>query len=136
MKIALLRRLCLVLVLAACLVPAWASSDVTRSSLHWLQMIDAGQYDDSWAYSSSLLRMQKTPDQWLARMKRLRAAYGDLSMRSVSGIVFTKSLQGYPDGSYATVQYRASYFRQRDATESVSLRLEDGQWRPVSYTLR
>lgn len=116
--------------------PVRAATDVERVSLNWLHMIDAGQYDDSWAHSSSLLRQQKTPDQWQSRLQRLREAYGNFSMRGLAGISFSKSLTGFPDGRYATVRFQSSFFKQRDASETVSLRFEDGQWRPIAYSLR
>jgi hypothetical protein len=116
--------------------PTQASGDLARTSLNWLQMIDAEKYDDSWSHSSSLLRLQSTPDQWQRRMTRVRDAYGALSLRSFTGVSFSKSLAGFPDGSFATVRYQSSFFKQRNAAESVSLRYEDGVWRPVAYSLR
>ena len=41
-----------------------------------------------------------------------------------------------PDGSYATVRFQSSFFRQRNATETVTLRFETDKWRVVSYTVR
>jgi hypothetical protein len=116
--------------------PSNASSDVTRVALTWLAMIDAGNYDDSWSHASVLLRQQQMPDRWRARLGRVRDALGVISIRSEAGVSFSKSLPGFPDGSYATVRFQSSFLKQRDVSESVSLRFEDGHWRPVSYSLR
>ena len=115
---------------------AQAGSNPTQASLTWLSWVDSGKYDESWSHSSTLLRLQQLPDEWLARMKRLQAAYGAFSMRSVTGVSFSRSVQGLPDGSYATVRFQSSFFRQRNATETVTLRFETDKWRVVSYTLR
>jgi hypothetical protein len=131
-----LRPILAVFLLLGFLLPAQANSDVAEISLKWLTFIDAGHYDDSWSHGSTLLRAQQMPDKWQARMKRLHDAYGDVSMRSVTGVSFSKSLPGFPDGSYATVRFQSSFFKQRNASETVALRFEDGQWRAVSYTLR
>ena len=132
----LLRAVLTALLLLGLVRPAQSGGDVTQISLKWLTFIDAGNYDDSWSHGSTLLQSQQMPDRWQARMRRLHDAYGDISMRSVTGVSFSKSMPGLPDGSYASVRFQSSFFKQRNATETVSLRFEDGQWRPVSYTLR
>lgn len=116
--------------------PAKAAPDSTRVALDWLQLIDGGKYDDSWARASLLLQAQHTLDQWQSHLQHLRTAYGDLSTRGLASVSFSKSLAGFPDGSYATVRYQSSFFKQRDASETVSLHFEGGQWRPIVYTLR
>ena len=132
----LLRGLIFGLLLAGLVAPAQAGSDVARVSLHWLSLLDAGKFDESWSHSSTLLRLQQMPDQWNRRMKRLQDAYGALSMRSVSGVSFSRTMQGMPDGSYATVRFQSSFFRQRNATETVTLRWETDKWRIVNYVVR
>jgi hypothetical protein len=131
-----LRSILLAALLIAVSPNARAGADVTHAALSWLALIDAGNYDDSWSRASALLQQRQMPDRWQARLKRLRDALGSVSMRSEAGISFSKSLPGFPDGSYATVRFQSSFLKQRDAAETVSLRLEDGRWRPVSYSLR
>jgi hypothetical protein len=99
----------------------------------WVALIDAGQYDDSYASSSGEMRDKVPQDRWTAVLKAIRGSWGAMvSRRQLSHVYKANGFEG-SEGEFLVITYDTSFQRLPAATELVVLRWEDGHWRGAGY---
>ena len=117
--------------------PALAADDEqVQSAYSWLEMIDAGKYEESWNLSGSFFKGELSRDQWLHALTKARKPLGNLRSREVRSVTETGSLPGAPDGEYVIFIFTSSFEGQDSATETLTLTKENGEWRLVGYFIR
>ncbi|MDQ7729949.1 DUF4019 domain-containing protein [Halomonas sp. SpR8] len=114
--------------------PLLAASDAEiESAVQWLEVIDSGEYEESWNLTGSLFQDQLSASQWVQALVQVRQPLGDIKSREVSSSSSASSLPGAPDGEYIVITYASNFENESNATETVTLRQEDEEWRPVGY---
>lgn len=123
--------------LYALLLPVAAQAQSVQSAgqnaYTWLFLVDAGKYDQSWETASAFFQSKATKEQWLAIIQPVRDGVGVLVSRQPGKITLTDELPGAPFGHYAVVTFRTGFALKGDATETVIMKKEDGEWKVACY---
>jgi hypothetical protein len=137
MKITLLLTgiLCL---FVATMPKAFASAEdqvdqALAASKSWVAEIDAGQYDDSYAYGCEAMHDKVPQDRWELVLKSLRTPWGPVVNRTqVSHIYKPNGFEG-TEGEFMVITYDTAFKLLGPATEIVVLKWEGGKWRGAGY---
>ena len=96
--------------------------------LAWLRLVDAGKLAESWDTISAELKAKYTRAAWPAALKPLVSKTGTSKNRRVRSVVRTEA-------NVVTIDFASAFSKLSAATEAVQLKLEDGQWRVLSYSI-
>jgi hypothetical protein len=108
----------------------------TKAAESWLQLVDAGKYEESWEHAATLFKNAITKDEWVKTIKAAREPFGSFVSRTFKGAQYQTSLPGAPDGEYVIIQFDASFEKKKSAVETVTPMLEDGNWKVSGYYIR
>jgi len=108
------------------------------SSMLWLMGIDEGKYEQSYEPASEILfKSQITKDQWVKDLTSARNVFGAFrGIRNIAKIEDLKSLPGVPDGEFRIVIFTSEFEKKKEATETVTLTKEGGEWKVAGYFIR
>ncbi len=107
--------------------------EARAAALHWLRLVDAGDYAQAFEEEPARLRASNTEAQFIRSMEGRRAPFGRVLSRTFIGAAFTRKLTGSPDGRYESILFRSSFEHKALAAERVILTHESRQWRVVDY---
>jgi hypothetical protein len=107
--------------------------ETRAAALHWLQLVDAGDYTQAYEEEPARLRASTTDAQFIRSMEGRRAPFGRVLSRKFIGAAFTRKLTGSPDGRYESILFRTSFEHKSLAAERVILTQESRHWRVVDY---
>jgi hypothetical protein len=102
-------------------------------AVHWLELVDAGNYTEAYQEEPERLRAATTEVQFRRSMEGRRAPFGRVLSRKFIGAAFTRKLTGSPDGHYESLLFRTAFEHKAVAAERVILAYESRQWRVVDY---
>jgi len=103
------------------------------ASKAWVAQIDAGKYDESYAFTCEETRGRFPQDHWVDVLKALRRPWGDVvSREQLSHVYKPNGVKGL-NGECVVVTYQTNFKNLSNATEVVVLKWEDGQWRGAGY---
>ena|SRR5438105_9146356 len=108
-------------------------NEARTAALHWLELVDSGDYAQAYEEEPARLRTSTTEGQFLRSMGGRRAPFGRVLSRKFIGAAFTHKLTGSPDGRYESILFRTSFQHKALAAERVILTHEAHQWRVVDY---
>jgi hypothetical protein len=95
--------------------------------------IDAGQYDESYAFGCGAMHDKVPQDRWVMVLKALRMPFGPVvSRKQISHIYKPNGVPGL-EGECMVITYDTSFQHLSPATEEVVLKWEDGKWRGAGY---
>ena len=134
------------LVATLCLVlPSAAISDILsaketeaiQAAKHFLQLVDQGEYGQSWEEASSLFVSRISKKEWVKTISSARPSFGQIINRSVTSSKFMTSAPGVPDGEYVMILFSSSFEYKKSAFETVTAMLDkDGSWRVAGYFIK
>lgn len=104
-----------------------------KAAEQWLALLDAGEYGKAWDQTSRPFRERVTRERWIEALPKDRGAHGAMRSRKAEVASYKPTLPGVPDGDYVTVRFATSFENKPDASELITLVLEDGVWRPIGY---
>ena len=108
-------------------VPAeFAAAQAARQ---WLALVDAGNWEESWAGTAESFRSLNTVDAWRSASEAGRVPLGQVLSRSFAG---EESIPAPPHG-LQLVRFRTDFANRAGATETLSLAREGGSWRIAGY---
>jgi len=103
----------------------------------WLQLVDSGDYAESWQESAKFFRNALAKDRWEQSCQAFREPLGKLVSRQVNSTHYTTTAPGAPDGQYVIIQYETSFENKKSAVETVTPMMDsDGQWRVSGYYVK
>jgi hypothetical protein len=102
----------------------------------WLAIMDAGDYPASWDAAAGIFKSALTSAAWSQAATQVRTRLGAMQSRADKSLTMATSLPGVPDGNYAVLQFDTAYANKAVSVETVSLVLEDGQWKVVGYFIK
>ena len=128
----------LAVALAASVGFSGETEDQAVSVAHqWLDLVDRGEYSESWQQAASLFRSAVTVEQWQQALEGARKPLGETKWRKLKGAKYVTSLPGAPDGEYVVIQFDASFANKEEAVETVTpMKDEDGVWRVSGYYIK
>jgi hypothetical protein len=127
------------LLLFVCLVPSVkAIEDPARDAAEsFLELLDAGTYQQAWWEGSELLHLTTKLDVWVGRNRVQRNLLGSFLERSIRTVIRREILAGFPDGVYAVLIAECRFENKQRGVEVITLGKDsDGTWRVISYDLR
>jgi len=108
-----------------------AETAAAESARQWLALVDAGDQSGSWDATGQAFKALNTSERWTAVSQSVRAPLGAVISRKLVREDFVPA----PPYGYQVVKFRTRYANKPDATETVSLALEGGNWRVVGCTI-
>jgi hypothetical protein len=103
------------------------------ASKNWVAQIDAGKFEESYAFTCSAMRDKTPVDRWVAVLKALRKPWGPVvNRKQLSHIYKPNGVPGL-NGECMVVTYDTAFKNLDPATEVVVLKWEDGKWRGAGY---
>ena len=117
--------------------PPPSTMKVQEESLHWLHLIDTGQYGKSWDMSAQAFKQSVSQDEWIEKLRVFRFPLGSLRHRSLISAKPRSALPALPDGKYNIFLYSTEFSNKESATETITCLLEQsGEWKVVGYFIR
>src|SRR5690349_11544804 len=77
---------------------------VESSARSWLELVDQGNYQESWENLSPLSKDKTSAAEWIKLITAIRASRGTMSARYIATAGSTKTLSGFPEGEYVQLQ--------------------------------
>ena len=103
----------------------------------WLQLVDEGNYTESWNEASEYFKNAITKEQWEQTVRGVRGPLGETVSRTVKSMQYTTTLPGAPDGEYVVIQFDSSFTNKKTAVETITPMLDkDGMWRVSGYYIK
>lgn len=102
----------------------------------WLVYVDEGEYATSWRDSGELFRQQVASHTWEDSATSAREPLGEVNSRELRVTQYTTDLPGAPDGEYVIVQFDSSFENKKSGVETVTLALEEDDWRVIGYFIQ
>jgi len=104
---------------------------------NWLNMIDKGQYKESWDKTADFFKASVSRAQWPEMLTKIRKPLGKKVSRKLISKKFYNSLPGAPDGKYVIIQFQAVFENKKSAIETITPSLsKDGKWKPSGYFIK
>lgn len=128
----------LILILSLCISSFVWADESSRSSaaIAWLNIIDSGNYAESWDKSAPFFKSQVTQAQWEKAIEGVRTPLGKVNSRVELSVKPLTSLPGMPDGEYLIIQFQTDFQNKASSTETVTLSHSKGQWLAVGYFIK
>ncbi|ACL71341.1 DUF4019 domain-containing protein [Thioalkalivibrio sulfidiphilus] len=99
----------------------------------WLERLDAGDHEATWAMAGSLFKAELSAEQWGEAMAEMRENMGAVTQRRLHEYTVETIMPGVPEGRYAMFEYRSVFEKQDQGAELVVCAREEGEWRVVGY---
>jgi hypothetical protein len=114
-----------------------AEQAAQAAALSWLQLVDEGNYTESWQEASEHFKKAVTKEQWEQQIQAVRGPLGKTVSRTVKSKQYTTTLPGAPDGEYVVIQFDSSFTNKKTAVETITPMLDkDGLWRVSGYYIK
>ncbi|HTO79006.1 MAG TPA: DUF4019 domain-containing protein [Methylocystis sp.] len=81
----------------------------THAAISWLSLVDAGNYDEVWSLSSSLMRNPVPQAEFVRAVSAAREPLGKLVSRELKDAHYAETLPGAPEGHYVVLRYTTSF---------------------------
>ncbi|MGD9124954.1 MAG: DUF4019 domain-containing protein [Desulfarculaceae bacterium] len=130
---------CLALALTFWAGPSWSKGPhpAQKAALHWLSLIDAGDFGESWKQAGTSFQKAIGGPQWVKTLGAVRQPLGKVLTRTPSRLDLRDSLPGAPDGKYALQFFHTGFAHKKSAEEQVTLVHKPNQgWKVVGYFIR
>jgi hypothetical protein len=109
----------------------------TAAAKLWLQLVDHGDYRETWQQAAEMFRRAVTAEEWERSAAVAREPLGKVLSRKVDSAQYRTTLPGAPDGAYVVIQLRSSFANKKEAVETVTMVLEAGDaWRVTGYFIK
>jgi hypothetical protein len=102
----------------------------------WLELIDRGEYPQSWEDAAGFFKSGVTAEEWQKAMERARRPLGKVLSRKIKSKEYVTAIPGAPEGEYVILEYETSFENQESAREILYSVFDlDGTWRISGYYL-
>ena len=126
-------------IIAALLLSINSFADNTvavNSAMSWLDVIDSGEYQESWNQSAPFFKNQLSADQWVVALNQVRTPLGKVSSRTVYSTESSASLPKAPDGEYVVITLLTDFEKKPASIETITLSKTNFGWQAVGYFIK
>jgi hypothetical protein len=103
----------------------------------WLQLLDAGKYDETWQTAASSFHTAITEQGWVSLLKTGLPVFGKVLARKADAVSYSRILPGAPNGQYVAIDYQTNFANSKAAHEIVTVALEPGgTWKVCGYHIK
>lgn len=117
--------------LAAAASDAAAETDAANAARRWLELGDAGRWDDAYAGTSAAFHSSNTAAHWADVSRQVRVPLGAL----VSRVLLSVDDVPTPPSGAQIVKFRTSFAGKPSAIETLALVREGGAWKVTGIYL-
>lgn len=118
-------------------IPCFANeSRAIAAANSWLDVVDSGNYIESWSQTAPFFQSQVTIDQWVQALDSARSPLGKPLSRRVRSANKHTSLPGAPDGEYVVITLDAEFENNASTVETVTVTKSSGEWRMIGYFIK
>ena len=110
-------------------------NDARTAALHWLQLLDEGDYEEAFEWEAQDFRMSRTQNQFVRLMQARRAPFGNVLSRNFIGAAHLEKLVGAPEGNYESVLFKTNFEHKNPTAERVILIKQPIGWRVIDYRI-
>lgn len=110
--------------------------DITTKAIQWLNIIDAGNYEQSWDQSAPFFQSQITRESWVQSLNQVRKPLGEVTSRQVKSSSEYTKLPGAPDGQYVVITLDTDFAQKSNSIETLTISKVDDNWRAVGYFIK
>jgi hypothetical protein len=128
----------LLLIISLC-VSSFVLANESSGSIaakEWLNIIDAGEYAESWQGAAPFFKSQLSLKKWDDALQGIRTPLGKVTSRSELNAKEYSSLPGVPNGHYLVIQFKTEFQNKKTFTETLTMSKNNGQWLPVGYFIK
>src|SRR5881227_1683263 len=104
-------------------------NDARAAALHWLQLLDDGDYEEAFEFEAQDFRMNRTQSQFVRLMQARRAPFGKMVDRKFIGAAHVEKFVGAPEGNYESVLFKTNFEHKNPTAERVILIKQPIGWR-------
>jgi len=101
----------------------------------WLELVDNGQYEESWHQTAQFFKNAVPKEKWLETMQALRDPLGRNLSRELQSALYRTTLKGAPDGEYVVIKIESVYENKAAAKEIITPMMDNGEWKVAGYYL-
>lgn len=107
----------------------------TIAATHFLELVDSGQYKQSWETCATYLKNEVAQQDWIKRLSAVRSVSGKLLDRKQKDYVYTKNAgEGVPIGEYMVYHFDSKFQNKDHLTETITVMLgQDNTWQVAGY---
>lgn len=110
---------------------------VESSARSWLELVDHGNYQESWENLSPLLKAKTSAAEWIKLITALRASRGAMSARYIATAGAAKTFSGFPEGEYIQLQFYTTFTKKGLALETITLiKAPPETWQVLEYSIK
>src|SRR6266404_7605440 len=110
-------------------------NEARTAALHWLQLLDDGDYEEAFEFEAQDFRMYRTQGQFVRLMQARRAPFGNVLSRNFIGAAHVEKFVGAPAGDYQTVLFKTNFEKKNPTAERVILIKQPVGWRVIDYKI-
>jgi hypothetical protein len=110
-------------------------NDARAAALHWLQLLDDGDYEEAFEFEAQDFRMNRTQSQFVRLMQARRAPFGKTIDRKFIGAAHVEKFVGAPEGNYESVLFKTNFENKNPTAERVILIKQEVGWRVIDYKI-
>jgi hypothetical protein len=110
-------------------------NDARTAALHWLQLLDDGDYAEAFEFEAQDFRMYRTQSQFVRLMQARRAPFGKTIDRKFIGAAHVEKFVGAPEGNYESVLFKTNFGKKNPTAERVILIKQSVGWRVIDYKI-
>jgi hypothetical protein len=110
-------------------------NDARAAAMHWLQLLDNGDYADAFEFEAQDFRMYRTQSQFVRLMQARRAPFGKTIDRRFIGAAHVEKFVGAPEGNYESVLFKTNFEHKNPTAERVILINQAVGWRVIDYKI-
>jgi hypothetical protein len=110
-------------------------NDARVAAVHWLQLLDDGDYEQAFEFEAQDFRMYRTQSQFVRLMQARRAPFGKTIDRKFIGAAHVKKLVGAPEGDYESILFKTNFEHKNPTAERVILVKQPAGWRVIDYKI-
>ena len=102
-----------------------AETETVRAARSWLQLHDEERWRETWEGSTAEFRKRNSLESWAAVAEKVRPPMG----ATISRTVISRDQVPTPPSGAEVVKFRTRFANKGDATETVALVREGGEWK-------
>jgi hypothetical protein len=110
-------------------------NEARAAALHWLQLLDTGDYEEAFEFEAQDFRMFRTQSQFVRLMQARRAPFGNALSRNFIGAAHVERFVGAPEGNYESVLFKTAFEHKNPTAERVILIKQPIGWRVIDYRI-
>jgi len=110
-------------------------NEARAAALHWLQLLDDGDYEEAFEFEAQDFRMYRTQGQFVRLMQARRAPFGNVLSRNFIGAAHVEKFVGAPEGNYESVLFKTAFAHKNPTAERVILIKQPIGWRVIDYRI-